>query len=171
MWRRIRLGLRGERGSAILVAVFASFMILAVAGAAVDLGFYYMKYQRARYVANMSTELVQKMMAVYLASTNEEAKVEMQVVEYAIANGLDPQGIYADIQRGRESNGVTDTVKFYWTFQYKDPYECMFLSLIGINELPVDIRIVDNLTVVGAHIWDNGDPYKEWRPDRVPPSS
>lgn len=170
MWSRIRSGLRSERGSAILVAVFASFMILAVAGAAVDLGFYYMKYQRARYVGNMSTELVQKMLAVYLASPDEEKDVEGQVVTYATSNGLDPEGMYIDLQRGRESNGVTDTVKFYWTFEYVDPYECMFLSVIGINELPVEVRIVDNLTVVGAHIWDNGDPYQMWRPDRVPPS-
>lgn len=171
MWNRIRSGLRGERGSAILVAVFASFMILAVAGAAVDLGFYYMKYQRARYVADMSTELVQKMMAVYLASNDAEETIEKQVVQYAVSNGLDSEGIFAEIQRGKESNGVTETVKFYWTFQYKDPYECMFLSLIGINEMPVDIRIVDNLTVVGAHIWEPGDPFKDWQPDRVLPSS
>lgn len=171
MWSRIRSGLRSERGSAILVAVFASFMILAVAGAAVDLGFYYMKYQRARYVGNMSTELVQKMLAVYLASTTDEEFVEMQVTEFAIDNGLNPDGMFINIQRSRESNGVTDTVKFYWTFQYKDPYECMFLSVIGINELPLEVRIVDNLTVIGGHVWEPGDPYQHWRPDRVPPSS
>lgn len=167
MWRRIRSGLRSERGSAILVAVFASLMILAVAGAAVDLGFYYMRYQRVKHVADTSTELVQKMMAVYLSKDTMEDFVENRVVEYAISNGLDPDGIFVNIQKKKESNGITDTISFAWNFQYKDPYECMFLPLIGINELPIDFKVVESLTVIGGHIWEPGDPYQEWRPDKV----
>lgn len=170
MWSRIRSSFRGERGSAMVVAVFASMMILMVAGAAVDLGLYYVKYQRAKNVASSSKDLVKKTMAVYLAEMTKSELIEDDVVDHAVANGLDEDKLYISIERTMENFNGTKKLTFYYTYQYIDPYDCIFLPIIGINQLPVDVGFTDNLTIVNAHIWEEDDPYVTWRPDRVIPS-
>lgn len=170
MWSRIRSSFRGERGSAMVVAVFASMMILMVAGAAVDLGLYYTQYQRAKNVAVASKNMVKKMMAVYLADMTNADLIEEDVVDYAVANGLNEEGLYISIERSMEKFDGTKKVTFQYTFDYVDPYDCIFLPLIGINQLPVDVGFVDSLNIINAHVWEEGDPYVTWRPDRPIPT-
>lgn len=167
MWRRLRSSFGSERGSAMVVVVFFSIMILLMAGAAVDLGLYYAKLQRASNVANSSKALVQKMMAVYIADMTYASEIEYDIMAYADSNGLDTRKLQLDITRGIQDTNDTKRVTFYFTFIYKDTYECLFLPLFGINELLVDINITENLNAINVHLWEPGDPYVTWRPDRT----
>lgn len=168
MWSQIRSGFRSERGSAIVVAVLASIMVLITAGAAVDLGFYYLKLQRVRNVATTSIDMAQKVRSMFLLNASYGLVVERQIKQYAQGNGLNPNKLYVKVKSqhsdiaGVEGKNVT----FYFTFEYQDSYDCIFLPLIGINELPVKVRKGESLTYSNVPVWDPGDPFEEWRPEK-----
>lgn len=166
MWSRIRSGFRSERGSAIVVAVLASIMVLMTAGAAVDLGLYYLKLQRVRNVASTSIDMAQKVRSMFLLDASYGLVVERQIKQYAQGNGLNPNKLYVKVKSqymdivGTEGKNVT----FYFTFEYQDSYDCIFLPLIGINQLPVKVRKGESLTYSNVPVWDPGDPFEEWQP-------
>lgn len=166
MWSQIRSGFRSERGSAIVVAVLASIMVLITAGAAVDLGFYYLKLQRVRNVAATSIDMAQKVRSMFLLNASYGLVVERQIKQYVQGNGLNPNKLYVKVKSqhsdiaGVEGKNVT----FYFTFEYQDSYDCIFLPLIGINELPVKVRKGESLTYSNVPVWDPGDPFEDWQP-------
>lgn len=168
MWKRRLLAMRSERGNAMLTALIISIMIIMITGGALDLGLYYIKYHKAKSVADTSTDMVQKMQPVYMATDAALDSVLSDIRTYAIESGLESTALNIQLDKtvyGRSTNAVY----FSWSFIYNDSYDCLFLSLLGINELPLKVRIIENFIVSGIKLWQPGDSYVDWDPYRYYP--
>lgn len=153
----------------MLVTVFGTIMAIMVAGAAMDLGLYYMDIQRANEVAGIGQDMAMKLRSSYLVIENYGTLVEQQIKQYAEGNGLKAEGLYLDVRINLlEGNEIgTKSIDCIYDFRYTDSYSCIFLPLIGINRLPVNVSRYESIIYMDVPVWQPGDPFVDWYPEET----
>lgn len=153
----------------MLITVFGTIMVLMLAGAAVDLGLYYTEVQRANSIAAVAEDMAYKVMAANVMDEGYGPRLMQQVTQFAENNGLDTNRLNLEISRKilpGSNDRYAKNVEFTFIFDYTDSYDCIFLPWIGVNQLPVSAWKNEGIIFSDVYLWEPGDPYVTWQPNK-----
>lgn len=159
--RRCAGSVRGESGNGMLLGLLGGILIIMFAGGVLDMGFYYAKYQSARRVVSLPGEEVEQMLALYAYEMDPQGRFSETARRHAAANGWPGDAVTANLQRTR----TADDIRISTDVTFSGEYDCMFLTLFGIDSLPVRAEAkTENAWKPGEKLWSPGMPSTEWDP-------
>ncbi|MBS4982900.1 MULTISPECIES: TadE/TadG family type IV pilus assembly protein [Hungatella] len=131
--------LKKEEGNAMIMGAFGIILLLMFMGIMVDMGLYFTSYRRLSAVTKYSSEEIQQMLPYYSFANDYESAFRTEfnknLYEYGYTLDNVDRSTITRINTSRLGNPI---ISVEMDVALHDTYQCIFLPIIGISELPVN---------------------------------
>lgn len=159
-----------ENGDVLVFTAIVMGVVILFFAFCIDLGFYFIKYENAREVTEVSAEEINSM-GNYYAFIDDPLGAFSSVVSYYVSQKGDSfDDVSVSLTRSYSGAAGSEKANIHAKIVIKDTYNTIMMRLIGISTVPVKVtKTIDESVFIGKR-WSPGMPEEDWTGPVSPPS-
>lgn len=145
------------------MGAFGIILILMFMAIMVDMGLYFISYKKLSSAASYAEEEVKQMLPYYSYSPDYRADFETEFYNNLTECGYTASNVTKDvITRTYAYDMGHPVISVELNIVLHDKYECIFLGMIGIQELNISVKKITRSNYGVDQFYYPGMPCEEW---------
>lgn len=153
---------REENGNVIVFTALTMSVVILFFAFCIDLGFYFVKYENAREVTQVSAEELSSMGSYYAFIDDPLGAFRDSVSYYVTQKGDSFSNVSVSLTRSYSGAEGNEKADIHAKITITDTYNTIMMRFVGINTIPVKVtKTIDESVHIGKR-WTPGMPVEDW---------